>query len=147
MTLRRTARLPLVAGVLLVALLGATRSAAADVEKDHAAKMARGLDLFKKQVRPIFAEKCLKCHGGKATEASFDLSDRDRLLKGGESGPAVLPGKGKDSLLYKLTAHQKEPFMPHQAKKLPDDLIAHVAEWIDCGAPYDEALVARAPKE
>src|SRR5438132_779177 len=83
-----------------------------------------------KHVRPVLAEKCLKCHGGKATKASFDLSDRERLLKGGESGPAVLPGKGKDSLLYKLVAHQKEPFMPHEGKKLPDDLIARVAEWI-----------------
>jgi cytochrome c553 len=133
----------LAAALLLVGL----SPAAQEIDKDHAAKMARGLDVFKKHVRPVLAEKCLKCHGGKSTEAGFDLSDRDRLLKGGESGPAVLPGKGKDSLLYKLAAHQKEPFMPHQGKKLPDDQVAHIAEWIDCGAPYDEPLVARAPAE
>jgi cytochrome c553 len=119
----------------------------AEIDKDHAAKMARGLEVFQKHVRAVLAEKCLRCHGGKATEAGFDLSDRDRLLKGGESGPALLPGKARDSLLYKLVTHQKEPFMPHQGKKLPEDVIARIAEWIDCGAPYDEPLVARTPKE
>jgi cytochrome c553 len=141
MTLRL---LPSAAVVLVLAGLAPAKD---EIDKDHAAKMARGLDVFKKHVRPVLAEKCLRCHGGKSTEAGFDLSDRDRLLKGGESGPAVLPGKGTDSLLYKLVARQKEPFMPRRDKKLPDDVIARIAEWIDCGAPYDDPLVARAPKE
>jgi Protein of unknown function (DUF1549)/Protein of unknown function (DUF1553)/Planctomycete cytochrome C len=150
MTSHRSPRRRLLAvAVVLVpaALICEPSLAKEEIDKDHAAMMARGLDVFKKHVRPVLAEKCLKCHGGKSIEASFDLSDRERLLKGGESGPAVLPGKGKDSLLYKVTAHLKEPFMPHQGKKLPDDLIAHIAEWIDCGAPYDDPLVARTPKE
>ncbi|HKI30729.1 MAG TPA: PSD1 and planctomycete cytochrome C domain-containing protein [Gemmataceae bacterium] len=159
MTSRRNSRSPfcplfaVAVALLLAGLVGESSFADSkalpkeEIDKDHAAKMARGLDVFQKHVRTVLVEKCLKCHGGKATEAGFDLSDRDRLLKGGESGPALLPGKAKDSLLYKLVAHQKEPFMPHQGKKLPEDLIARIAEWIDCGAPYDEPLVARTPKE
>src|SRR5438477_607956 len=64
----------------------------APAEKDHAEKMTRGLDVFKQHVRPMLVERCLKCHGGKKTEAEFDLSDRDRLLRGGSAGPAILAG-------------------------------------------------------
>src|SRR5262249_37794535 len=116
---------------------------AKEVDADHAAKMARGLDLFKKHVRPVLVQTCVKCHGGKADEGELDLTDRRGLLKGGEAGPAVIPGKGKDSLLYKLIPHAREPHMPHKRDKLSDEVIAQVAAWIDCGAPYDEPLVAK----
>src|SRR5262245_42233544 len=94
---------PLTAVAILGAVLAGTAShAQKEIDKDHAAKMAKGLDIFKKHVKPVLAEKCVRCHGGKTIESGLDLTDRDRLLKGGESGPAVLPGRGKDSLLYKL---------------------------------------------
>src|SRR5262249_20965659 len=58
---------------LTVALLGASgmtlfadSKPTAPVEKDHAAKMARGLALFKEQVRPVLTKRCLRCHGGKS---------------------------------------------------------------------------------
>src|SRR5947209_5083018 len=59
-----------------------------ELDPDHAAKMAKGLEVFKRQVRPILEQKCLRCHGGKAIEAELDLSDRESLLKGGRHGPA-----------------------------------------------------------
>src|SRR4051794_17194790 len=87
---------------------------AGDVDPEHAARMAQGLDVFKKQVRPLLEQKCLECHGGKAIEAELDLSDRESLLRGGQSGPAIVPGKSRDSLLVKLVNHQREPHMPHE---------------------------------
>ena len=113
-------------------------------DPQHAAKMARGLSLFKSDVRTVFVEKCLKCHGGKETESGFDLSDRDHLMKGGDAGPAVLPGRGNDSLLVKLLRHVKEPHMPKGSAKLPDETIQKIVAWIDLGAPYDKPLVERA---
>jgi mono/diheme cytochrome c family protein len=113
-----------------------------DPDPDHAARMARGLDLFKKQVRPLLLDRCVKCHGGKATEHELDLTDRDRLLKGGTSGPAVVPGKSKDSLLYKLVTAAKEPAMPFRGPRLSADEVAAVAAWIDNGTPYDAPLTA-----
>jgi hypothetical protein len=110
----------------------------------HAADMAKGLDLFKKSVRPILAEKCLKCHGGKSTEAGLDLTDRAALLKGGESGPVVLVGKANESLLVKLLRHEKEPKMPKGTAKLPAEVIRQIALWIDLGAPYDKPLIEKA---
>src|SRR5437764_15275712 len=62
------------------------------VSADHAAKMAKGLELFKKQVRPILEQKCLRCHGGKQTESELSLNDREGLLKGRLNGRAVVPG-------------------------------------------------------
>ncbi len=111
------------------------------LDADHARKMARGLDTFKKHVRPILAQRCLKCHGGKKTESGLDLTERARLVKGGDTGPAVLPGRARDSLLYQLITHAKQPHMP-LGGKLPAADIAHVAAWIDDGAPYDGSLVA-----
>jgi len=135
---------------LTAALLAASASVlfadskpAQPVEKDHAAKMARGLALFKEQVRPVLTKRCLRCHGGKSTESEFDLHDRHGLLKGGTTGPAVIPGKASDSLLLKLVRHQKEPHMPQSSTKLPDDTIKHFADWIDLGAPYDRPLLER----
>ncbi len=129
-------------GALVAALAPAQAPSDKDaVDPDHAAKMTKGLAIFKQHVRPVFVKSCLKCHGGKDTEGELDLSDRPELLRGGTSGPAVLPGKGRDSLLTKLVMHVKEPHMPFNSKKLPDDVIAHLVAWIDCGAPYDEPLV------
>src|SRR5712691_5852475 len=102
-----------------------------DVSPDHAAKMAKGLDLFKKHVKPVLMEKCLRCHGGKAVESEFDLSDRDSLIKGGIKGPSLVPGKSKESLLIKLINHVVEPHMPKGRDKLPAETIAHISRWID----------------
>ncbi len=109
---------------------------------DHAEKMVKGLDVFKKYVKPIIENKCLRCHGGKKIESDFDLSDREGLLKGGQIGNSVIAGRSKESQLVKLIQHAKEPHMPDGDPKLPDATIAKIIEWIDLGAPYDNPLVA-----
>ena len=117
--------------------------AQAPVEKDHAEKMARGTDIFKKHVRAVLINQCLKCHGGEKTEGELDLTDRDRLVKGGDHGPAVVPGEPRKSLLFLMAAHEKKPGMPYKEPKLPVDAIQQIAAWIENGAPYDAPLVAR----
>jgi mono/diheme cytochrome c family protein len=111
------------------------------VTADHAKKIARGLDVFKKHVRPLLTSRCLNCHGGEETESGFDMSKRVTLLQGGEHGPAVVPGKSRKSLLYQLITHSRAPEMPHEQKKLSKEQIAHVATWIDNEAPYDKPLI------
>ncbi len=124
-----------------------TVSAPKDLDPEHAAKMAKGLDLFKKHIKPLLETKCLRCHGGQKTESELDLNDRDGLLKGGLHGPAIVPGKSKESLLVKLVNHQNEPFMPKNGTKLSPETLAHLAAWIDLGAPYDHALIAGKTKK
>jgi Protein of unknown function (DUF1549)/Protein of unknown function (DUF1553)/Planctomycete cytochrome C len=128
--------------VISVATAQPAKKAPDPVGADHAEKMIKGLDVFKKHVKPIFESKCLRCHGGKKIESDFDLSDREGLLKGGQIGNSVVPGKSKESQLVKLIAHAREPHMPSGGDKLPDAAIARIVEWIDLGAPYDNPLVA-----
>jgi mono/diheme cytochrome c family protein len=142
---RRLLRVLPVLGLLWAAShasMGQEAKTVPDVSRDHAEQMARGLAIFKKHVRPVLIQKCLRCHGGKEMEGALNLAERETLLKGGEKGPAVLPGKSRQSLLYKVIAHEQEPHMPHKARKLPAETIAHIAEWIDLGAPYDGSLIA-----
>jgi len=105
--------------------------------------MTRGLEVFKNQVQPILAKSCVRCHGGKKTEGELDLCEREGLLRGGGRGPAVLPGNAKDSLLYKLITHARDPHMPRSSSKLSEEAINQIALWIDLGAPYDKPLVAK----
>jgi hypothetical protein len=118
-----------------------------DLDPDHAAKMTKGLALFKKSIKPLIESKCLRCHGGQKVESELDLGDRDSLVKGGLRGPAIVPGKSKESLLIKLVNHQKDPFMPKSGTKLPAESLAQLAAWIDLGAPYDTPLVASKAKK
>ena len=142
-------RLFLVAAILAAAAVGhafltnspllAAEPAAAEpaalqnTDPQHAQKMAAGLELFKSHVRATLTEHCLKCHGGAKTNAEFDLTTRDGLLKGGEKGVAVVPGKSAESLLFKLISHADEPAMPEDAPKLPDEAIAKIAAWKNSG--------------
>src|SRR5438128_609372 len=121
----------------------APRSGAGEVGADHAAKMTRGLEVFKKHVQPILVKSCVRCHGGKKTEGELDLTDREGVLRGGGRGPAILAGNAQDSLLYKLITHARDPHMPRASGKLSDEAIAQVGLWIDLGAPYDKPLVPK----
>jgi mono/diheme cytochrome c family protein len=141
-TTSRTRRPP-VAFALFAASAVLSTSARGDepakaVAPDHAARMQQGLALFKERVRAVLVEKCLECHGGKATKAGFDLSDRKPLVDSG-----AIDGGAKESQLYAVITHAEEPFMPHKGEKLPDDAIDAIARWIDLGAPYDRPLVDR----
>src|SRR3954464_3557686 len=117
-------------------------ASAAELPSDHAQKMTRGTDLFRKEVRSLLVENCVKCHGGEKTKADFDLTTREGLLRPGDEGPAVKPFDAAGSRLLKLIRHDAEPNMPDKKPKLPDKAIDAIARWIDLGAPYDTALVA-----
>jgi cytochrome c553 len=145
--IQRTLRkLIVLAGVCALAMATPARpdQPSARVDANHSAKMAHGLEIFKEHVRPLLLARCFRCHGGKSTEAEFSLADREDTLRGGQSGPAIVPGFASRSLLYQLVTHAKEPHMPHNAGKLPTAAIARIAEWIESGAPYDKPLRARA---
>src|SRR4051812_27879451 len=76
------------------------RPAAPALPADHAAKMARGRELFVKNVRQVLTDRCVKCHGGGKTRGGLDLTSREALLKGSDKGPVLVPGKSKESKLY-----------------------------------------------
>lgn len=142
------ASLTMSGAVLIVAALipaadqPATKSNSTDnaVDPAHAKDRAAGLELFRKEVRQILVGRCVKCHGGEKIEGKFDLTTREALLKGGETGVVAIVGKSKESLLMKLIKQEEEPHMPADGAKLSDLHIAAIARWIDLGAPYDKSL-------
>ena len=84
---------------------------------------------------------CVKCHGGEKTKAGFDLTTREALLRGGESGVAFTPdAPAESSLVYRMIAHLEEPGMPHKEDPLPPAAIEQIAAWLRAGAPYARAL-------
>ena len=94
---------------IVIAIATSSAFGQAPVEKDHADKMARGPDIFKKHVRPVLDRPVPEVPRRREDRGEFDLTDRDRLLKGGDHGPAFVPGEPKESLLYKLVGHEKKP--------------------------------------
>ncbi|MBP89697.1 MAG: hypothetical protein CMJ64_23815 [Planctomycetaceae bacterium] len=128
--------------VLTCLLLGtiSVGDAKEDLSPEHAAKMAKGRELFKKSARPILIGRYLKCHGGESVESELDLTTRKSLIRGGAEGAVVVPGKPMESRLYRLAAHLDEPFMPEEGAKLSDIALEQLAQWIELGAPYDKPL-------
>ncbi len=109
--------------------------------------MARGLELFQKDIADLLKTHCLKCHGADATKGDFDMATRVDLLRGGKDGPVVVAFDASKSLLIELISHVKEPNMPKDKPKLSADAIAKLTSWINDGAPYSEPLIAgRKPK-
>ncbi|HYM12634.1 MAG TPA: DUF1549 domain-containing protein, partial [Bryobacterales bacterium] len=98
--------------------------------------------LYRDAIQPILQKNCLPCHNANLKQNGLDLSSRESLLKGSENGPVIVIGKPEESRLYKQVAHAIEPGMPFKGKKLPDDAIAKIAEWIKAGVPYGAAVAS-----
>ncbi|MCE2806497.1 MAG: DUF1549 domain-containing protein, partial [Gemmataceae bacterium] len=92
-------------------------------------------DHFENNVRPLLTSQCAKCHDDKKQQGGLRVDSRAALLKGGESGPAILPGKPEDSLLIRAARHSGELKMP-SGKKLPAEQIAHLERWVREGAVW-----------
>src|SRR4051794_21525501 len=89
-----------------------------------------GHEFFEKDIRPILAEHCAKCHGDEKPKGTLKLTSRADLLAGGDSGPAAVPGKPDDSLLIQAIRYHEDPKMPPKGK-LADAQIAALAKWVE----------------
>jgi hypothetical protein len=87
---------------------------------------------FEKDVRPILKAHCFHCHGeGEKLKGGLDVRLKRFLVKGGDSGPVIVPGKGADSLLLELVSKGE---MPKGEKKLSTAEISTLKRWIEQGA-------------
>ncbi|MBL8212264.1 MAG: DUF1553 domain-containing protein [Bryobacterales bacterium] len=102
------------------------------------AAWAQSQSLYQQHIRPVLQAQCLVCHNPTTHQAGLDLSTRDRMLRGGERGPAIVPGDVNESLLYAYITHKKQPGMPMGGKPLAPEVIARFAEWIKAGASFDD---------
>ncbi len=112
------------------------------------AEHSEGERLFALKVKPLFAEKCIACHGSdpEKVKGGFNMLSRASTLKGGESyGEDVLiPRKGEESILFQLTTRVIEDYEmpPKEADKLSQQQSLWIRDWINAGAPWpDEASI------
>ena len=88
---------------------------------------------YERDVRPILKANCFHCHGGEGdAKGNLDLRLRRFIVKGGDQGPAVEPGKRADSLLFERVSKGE---MPPAGKHLTPEQIEIIGKWIDGGAP------------
>ncbi len=89
---------------------------------------------FESQVRPILVEQCFNCHGDKKIKAGLRLDSRSSALTGGDSGPAIVPGKPEESPLVAAIRYEG-PEMPPKGK-LPQRQVEALTQWVKMGAPW-----------
>ncbi len=112
----------------------------------EAAARAQSDDTLPQQARAILEENCVSCHGP-AQMSGLDLRTRETMLKGGNRGPALIPGEADVSPLYLAAAHQQEPQMPPDRDPLSAQDLALLRKWIDRGAPWETSQSERASAE
>ncbi len=93
-----------------------------------------------RRIAPILSEHCLDCHAAQDPEADFVMESFETLMKGGESGPAIVPGNSGESLLVRMIEGtfekdgKKKIMPPGKRTKLTAEQIADLRAWIDSGA-------------
>ncbi|MEO7653021.1 MAG: DUF1549 domain-containing protein, partial [Bryobacteraceae bacterium] len=98
-------------------------------------------ELFEMRVRPVLAKYCYACHTSSGM-GGLQLDNREKLMKGGKSGPAIVPGDPDKSLLVQAVAQTHERLkMPPQGK-LADTEIAALRAWVKDGAAWPESVAA-----
>lgn len=123
--------LSMAASLLIVGLESATANAPPSPSNEQA--LAR----FETQVRPMLHQHCVGCHGTERQRGGLRLDSRQAMLQGGESGPAIVPGRPDESLLIEMLEEGRMP--PKQEPRLTQDQIAELRHWIEAGAPAHDA--------
>ncbi|MGP0069348.1 MAG: DUF1553 domain-containing protein [Isosphaeraceae bacterium] len=93
------------------------------------------VEFFEKDVRPILATRCQGCHGPAKQKGGLRLDARASILAGGTSGPAIVLGDPKESLLVDAINYGETNQMPPKSK-LSDGEIATLTRWVRMGAPW-----------
>lgn len=94
---------------------------------------------FATEILPLFQRNCLACHSASVAEGELVLETPDAMLKGGNEGPAIVPGNAEESFLFQLATHRLEPVMPPAGNKanamnLTPEELGLLKMWIDQGA-------------
>ena len=135
-------------GIDVLARGGAAAPSAATTPAIRVVPVKTGEVSFATDVAPVLFATCYKCHGGDETEANFSMATVETLFRGGRSGPAIVAGKGADSLLVKKLrgAGIEGQRMPLGRPPLSDADTLLIENWISQGARLD-MLTGKTPLE
>ena len=139
--------LPALQGFLPVAVAAASPGPPITVEQLQRSEPV----VFEKEILPILQQNCLACHSASERQGGLILENPAGILKGGDNGPAAVPGNANGSLLLKLAAHQQEPVMPPEdndvaAKVLSSAQLGLLKLWIDQGARGTGSIDSLSPQ-
>jgi len=97
---------------------------------------AEQIEFFEKEIRPVLVKRCYACHGSKKQEASLRLDSHAWMMKGSDSGVAVIPGDPvKSRIIQVIQYHDDDSQMP-PAGKMPPTEIAALTRWVEMGTPW-----------
>src|SRR5688572_24779166 len=95
-----------------------------------------GLEFFEKSIRPVLVERCYKCHSeGEKVKGKLRLDSREGMLRGGENGPAIVPGDPAKSLLITAIKYSHEELQMPPKEPLNRAEVAAFEVWVKMGAP------------
>ncbi len=128
--------------IALGALVAGTAFAADDAERAK-------LEFFEKEIRPLLATHCYECHGEKKQKSGLRLDHIGDILRGGETGPALVRGDVEKSLLIEAVRHKNEDLQmpPSERGRLDAADIARLEKWVALGAPWPTENVARVVRD
>jgi mono/diheme cytochrome c family protein len=94
---------------------------------------ARAPTTFEATVAAVFHRHCVRCHGPREQSGGLRLDTYENVLRGGEEGPAIIPGDPNASLLFQKIERRDDPPMPPK-KALPAREVAKIRAWLQAGA-------------
>src|SRR5207237_4593370 len=104
------------------------------------------IEFFEEKIRPVFVEHCYSCHSARAEKlkGGLKLDTPEAILKGGDSGVVIVAGQPGGSLLIKAVRYKDPDLqMPPKNKKLSEEQIASLDEWVRMGSPLPQLSAAR----
>lgn len=106
-----------------------------------ATKPALARVTFLRNIRPILENKCVSCHGAERQKGGLRLDTRVAALKGGDSGPAMVPGNAEKSLIYHSTSldESDDDHMPAKGEPLTERELSDLKTWLNNGADWTGA--------
>ncbi len=125
---------------------------AAAMAADTVPPSPEAIAFFEKRIRPLLKEHCHECHSAdaKKVKGGLRLDSREGWVKGGESGPAIVPGKPDESLLIRGVRYWDKEFQMPPKHPLPSEGVKDLVEWVKLGAPdprSGEAAVTKAASQ
>jgi mono/diheme cytochrome c family protein len=120
--------------------LGAVTNSGQAAQTEETTHSARDAIDFSNDVLPILRQHCLRCHGGDKVRGKLSLKTKSSAMRGGVSGPSIVPGQGESSSLYTLLVETKPSLRmpPPKEKQLSQQQIQVIKAWIDQGAIWPD---------
>ena len=99
---------------------------------------SEGDRFFREKIRPVLEASCFGCHSANAAKVKGGLllDSREALLRGGDTGPAVVSGNADESPLIQAIRHEDGMEMPPKKPKLADSVIGDFERWVNIGVPF-----------